>query len=55
MKNDRITVRVTEEEKKEIDVYAEKENMNRLLLCVYILNIIPSLLIKEFNYSIIYL
>ena len=29
MKNDRITVRVTEEEKKEIDVYAEKENMNR--------------------------
>lgn len=36
-------------------IFKKKENMNRLLLCVYILNIIPSLLIKEFNYSVIYL
>ena len=35
-------------------IFKKKDNMNKLLVCIYVLNIIPSILLKDFSFNAIY-
>lgn len=35
-------------------IFKKKDNMNKLLVCIYLLNIIPSILLKDFSFNAIY-